>query len=68
MYKQDGDAKGKGKAKGRCEPFFSTGSCKYGDKCIFSHDKKDKAKPKGKGKGDAKKRAKSAPAAKEKDE
>ena len=30
MYKSD-PAKGKGKSKGRCEPFFSTGSCKYGD-------------------------------------
>ncbi len=61
MYKSDPE-KGKGKYKGRCEPFFSTGSCKYGDKCIFSHT--DAAKPKGKGKGKAKgkKRAKSAPA------
>ncbi len=64
MYKQDENSKGtgKGKSKGRCQPFFDTGKCKYGDSCIFSHSDKDKAKPKAKpkAKGAAKKRARSA--------
>ncbi len=62
--------------KTRCEPFFSTGSCRYGDKCIFSHSDKDKAntkakakaKPKGKASAKTKgsgKRSKSAPAVEE---
>jgi hypothetical protein len=54
------DAKAKGKGKGRCEPFFSTGNCRYGDKCIFSHSDKDKAKPKAKAKAKGKGRGKRA--------
>ena len=57
---------GKGKAKGRCTPFFDTGTCRFGDKCIFSHGDKDKAKAKSKSKakakGKGKTRARSAPA------
>jgi hypothetical protein len=60
LYKNGSDPP-KGKGKGRCEPFFSTGSCKYGDKCIFSHSDKPAAKTKAaKAKGKGKKRSKSA--------
>jgi hypothetical protein len=71
----DASAKGKGKKKdekglGPCAPFFQNGTCRYGEKCFFSHTGPP---PKGKGKGkgakgpkkDAKgkgKRARSVPA------
>ena len=76
--KGNNDAKAKGKGKGEkgkgndpCAPFFQNGSCRYGDKCIFSHAgpgpkgkggksaKGAKGAGKGKGKG---KRARSVPA------
>ena len=71
FYKNDPSKSGgkdsKGKAKGKCTPFFDSGKCRFGDACIFSHgDGKDKAKPKSKAKakakGKGKTRAKSAPA------
>ncbi len=32
---------GKGTAKGRCYQFYETGSCRYGDKCVFTHYDED---------------------------
>jgi hypothetical protein len=62
LFKQgeEGAPKPKGKGKGRCEPFFTSGSCRYGDKCVFSHSDKDKAKPKAKAKTKAKGKGKRA--------
>jgi hypothetical protein len=78
FYKGDSKGKGaKGKGKsdgksGKCAQFFASGSCRYGDSCIFSHKGSappDKGKGKGKGagkggkgKGKKGKRARSAPA------
>ena len=53
------------KVKERNTLFFDSGTCRFGDACIFSHgDGKDKAKSKSKAKakGKGKTRAKSAPA------
>ena len=71
FYKNDptkGGKDGKGKTKGKCTPFFDSGKCRFGDKCIFSHGDKDKdkakakSKSKAKAKGKGKTRARSAPA------
>ena len=66
----EGPPKAKGKGKGRCHGFFSTGSCRYGDKCIFSHSDEPAAQPDAVAKavGKGRKRSKSAAPAVEWDE
>jgi hypothetical protein len=60
-FYKNGPAKqgdGKGKTKGTCTSFADSGSCRFGNKCIFSHG--DKSKAKGKSQGET--RATTAPA------
>ena len=46
------DGKGKGQGKVVCRHYMKTGSCKYGERCKFSHSQGGKGKGgKGKGKG-----------------
>merc|ERR1711879_916069 len=33
-----GNGKGKGKSSGQCREFLIRGSCKFGDRCKYSHD------------------------------
>jgi len=72
MYKAEGRGKNgaktpKGSGKGNkqnevCSCWAQTGSCKYGDKCIFSHDAGGSTPKPKKAKGKGKRRSGSAPA------